>query len=231
MISIVTYNILLGRKLKKISTWIAQFLDLPDIVCFQEFPSRAIEKVLPFFEELGYGYVFAAEGELKKKHCTVLTLYKRATITLLESKSIPLGYTRLEKAIFQSIHQRYALMTRFSAHGKPVVICNTHLSLIAPHSKRREQLSQIVKEVNGNQSSIILGDFNYTSLVKQRSLFEFMDQHQYQNAAQKAITHRLWFFYQQLDYIFYKNVKLQDMFVLHAPFSDHLPLFARFQLP
>lgn len=230
MISIISYNILLGKQIKRIIAWLSQFIELPDIVCFQEFPRRHIESLRGYFEERGYAISFAQTKKLKRKHCTVLTLYKRNLFRLLEEKTVSLGYTRLEKAIFSAMDERHGLVLKLEFKGKSFVVCNTHLSAIAPHSKRREQLTKIVEAINGNTRSIIVGDFNYTSLVRPKSLIDFMENHGFQNGTKKVTTHRLFFLRQQLDYLFYKNITLQEIFVLHATFSDHLPLFARFRL-
>jgi endonuclease/exonuclease/phosphatase family metal-dependent hydrolase len=120
-------------------------------------------------------------------------------------------------------------MTIFKHKNNKVVIANSHLVCYAPNSRRINQITKIIKRVKtlGDDSAfstVILGDFNYTSRIRQKKLIEFMAKNDLANAY-KAYTHKYFFIPQQLDYVFFNNCAIKNVKVGKTiKFSDHSPV-------
>lgn len=233
MISLLIYNIEMGRQLPKILQWIESLGQLPEIICFQEFPEVQIESFIKSFDHGNYQHQYAPS--FQKRHHTYgqLTLYpvswvnQKQMISLKKSFLIDLGLSTGEKILFRNKGNRSSLITVFTYKRKSFAIANSHLTLLHVNKKRRMQLQIIMEKLEKNLSSslpqIILGDFNYSSLIRQKKLIQFMEKNQFRNAY-KLKTHRILFFHHQLDYVFYKNCTVKDAVVTKLRFSDHYPV-------
>lgn len=227
MISLLTYNIEMGRQLPKILQWIELLSQLPEIICFQEFPEMQIESFIKGFTHGNYQYKYAPSFQKTHHMFGQLTLYKKKIISLKKSFLIDLGLSAGEKILFRNKGNRSSLITVFRYKRKSFVIANSHLTLLHVNKKRRMELQLIIEKLEKNLSSslpkIILGDFNYSSLIRQKKLIQFMEKNQFLNAY-KLKTHRILFFHHQLDYVFYKNCTVKDAVVTKLRFSDHYPV-------
>jgi endonuclease/exonuclease/phosphatase family metal-dependent hydrolase len=234
MISVLAYNIHFGNKLDLIKNWLLKNPTNFDVICFQEFPFDEDSSFLEAFVKNGYDFKFAPSSYLTKifaggtKLYGELTLYKKSELELLDFQIIKLGANFLEKR-FRVSGQKTSLMTIFKHKNNKVVIANSHLVCYAPNSRRINQITKIIKRVKtlGDDSAfstVILGDFNYTSRIRQKKLIEFMAKNDLANAY-KAYTHKYFFIPQQLDYVFFNNCAIKNVKVGKTiKFSDHSPV-------
>ncbi len=234
-LSTVAYNIHFGKKLELIEKWLFKNKDYPDLIFLQEFPFSNTSTFLRKLEELGYDYKFAPSSfltkpiRIKRKHIYgELTIYKKSQVKLVSSHTIKLGTNFLEKR-FRVHGEKTSLLTIFKVKNKKLVIANSHLVAYAPNSRRINQITKIIKKVRtlGDHtefSTVILGDFNYTSRIRQKNLINFMARFNLTNAY-RAYTHKYFFISQQIDYVFFdrcevKNVKIGKK----IKYSDHYPV-------
>lgn len=234
MLSVLAYNVAFGKKLDKIEKWLLKQPDF-DIMCFQEFPFSEDSQFLQTFKKCGYDYKFAPTSHLTKIFLRIhgkhgeLTLYKKSKLKLLGSHIIKLGPNFLEKR-FRVQGEKTSLLTVFKYGKQKLVITNSQLVCYAPNSRRINQIAKILKKVktfgDGSEfSTVILGDFNYTSRFRQKKLIEFMAKNDLTNAY-KAYTHKYLFIPQQIDYVFYNNCEVKNVKIdRKIKYSDHSPVW------
>jgi endonuclease/exonuclease/phosphatase family metal-dependent hydrolase len=230
MITILSYNIEYGRKLDEIISWINSLENLPQIICFQEFPEKELEdlKSRKFFKEQN---LFFAKGlSSKGEFFGELTIVDSSVIKLSETKYLDFGPDHVESVFKRKIIKRSAIITEFKYKGKEFSLANVHLTPVALHGKRRKQLSKVIQD-SVIERSIIVGDFNYSSLFNKNGLITFMDKHGYILAGENLITNKYKYkIPQQLDYVFYKNLKHIKTQVFDLSFSDHFPVITEFDV-
>ncbi|HLC94838.1 MAG TPA: endonuclease/exonuclease/phosphatase family protein [Patescibacteria group bacterium] len=235
MLSLLSYNILFGNRLNHIITWIHEREEKNrpfDVLCFQEFPEKKISKFLEHFPGRNLAYQFSPAIMERKRTFGQLTVYNRDKLTLIKHHVLDLGKSPWENRLFSMIKKkkivRNSLLTFFKNDTHEFVVANTHLTLVARNKYRISQLASIINHVNGTSRAIILGDFNYTSLLPRRRLMHLMERNDFRHATDRLKTHRIGFLKHQLDYIFYKNLSFSHVEVKRVNFSDHYPLLARF---
>lgn len=230
MISILSYNIEYGRKLDEIISWINNLETLPQIICFQEFPEKELEEIKDkkFFKEQN---LFFAKGLSNKgEFFGELTVIDSSVIKLSETKYLDFGPDHIESALKRKIIKRSAIIIEFKYKGKDFSLANVHLTPVALHGKRRKQLSNVIEE-SKIERSIIVGDFNYSSLLNKNGLITFMNKFDYILAGENLITNKYKYkIPQQLDYVFYKNLKHIKTEVFDLSFSDHFPVITKFDI-
>lgn len=234
MLSILAYNIHFGKKLALIEKWLLKNPARFDLVCLQEFPFDENSSLLTTFKKHGFDYRFAPSSFLtkpflKKQKYGELTLFKKNKLQFLDSYVIKLGANFLEKR-FRIDGQKTSLLTVFKHKHKKLVIANSQLVCYAPNSRRINQIAKIIKKVEalGDHSAfstVILGDFNYTSRIRQKRLIEFMAKNDLVNAY-KAHTHKYFFIPQQIDYVFYNGCRVENVKIgKRIKYSDHSPVW------
>ena len=229
VLSVLAYNIHFGQKLKLIQDWIINYESQFDIVCLQEFPLEKNSRFLKIFEANSYSYAFAPSFLRRGKQYGELTLFKNTKIKMLDNDVIKLGTNILERRSYKNNGENSSLLTLLQYQNKKFILANSHLFCFAFNSHRIGQLTKIldrIKDVAKDHSTptIILGDFNYTSIIRQKRLMDFMRSHKLLNAY-KAHTHRLFFLKQQLDYVFYGNCKISNIAIgKKIKYSDHYPV-------
>ena len=110
------------------------------------------------------------------------------------------------------------------------MVANIHLLWFASHKRRREQLGAVIEAMDDQKPAIIVGDFNYTSMIRGGGLAKFLGQEGFQPAGGRLITHRLFGIGQQVDYIFQRNCTILEVRVEDIDLSDHAPIFVRFEV-
>jgi len=229
MLSVLAYNINYGKKLSLIQRWLLKRPDEFDIICLQEFPFNQGAEFLESLKKHSFDYKFAPSLSGKNKLYGELTLYKKNKLKFMDERIVKLG-TNLLETRFRKKGQRTSLLTLFKYKDKKIVIANSHLVCFALNSKRINQISKIIKNVKviGDHSAfstVILGDFNYTSRIRQKKLIQFMETNELQNAY-KTNTHKLFFVRQQLDYVFYHNCAVENVNIgKKVKYSDHSPVW------
>jgi endonuclease/exonuclease/phosphatase family metal-dependent hydrolase len=234
MISVLAYNIHFGKKIDLIEKWLLKNPDKFDVMCLQEFPFDEDSSFLTTLRKHGFDFKFAPSSFLtkprgKKNQFGELTLFKKNKLKLLDSTIIKLGANFLEKR-FRVQGQKTSLLTVFQYKNEKIVITNSQLVCYAFNSRRINQISKIIKKVKalGNHSAfptVILGDFNYTSRIRQQKLIEFMEKNELINAY-KTHTHKYFFVKQQLDYVFYNGCSVRNVKIgRRIKYSDHSPVW------
>lgn len=233
MLSVLAYNIHFGKKIDLIEKWLLKNPTKFDIMCLQEFPFYKDSAFLEKLEKFGYDYKFAPSSFLtkprgNKNQYGELTVFKKKKLELLNSATIKLGANFLEKR-FRVAGEKTSLLTVFKYKDEKIVITNSQLVCYAFNSRRINQISKILKKVkalgdNSTFSTVILGDFNYTSRIRQKKLIEFMENNDLANAY-KSHTHKYFFVKQQLDYVFYNGCNIKNVRIgKRIKFSDHSPV-------
>ena len=217
----------MGKNLIKIVHWLNSLPNSFDIICFQEFPNPQIEYLKKNLKHYNYHFEYATSFVDKNIPYGVLTLiYKK--IEIVDTTIIPLGGSFIEAKFFGKTGERSALVTALRKDGQAFLLINTHLTAITLNKQRRAQLGKILEHIasatkNNETPLIILGDLNYSSLVKQNTLFHLMRQNGFNNSHREK-THRIFSITShQLDYIFYRKCSIANVSVLKVPYSDHFP--------
>jgi endonuclease/exonuclease/phosphatase family metal-dependent hydrolase len=230
MLRIISYNIQYGFKIDEIYKWINSLEKKPDIICFQEFPVNEIEnlKKITLFKDMGFAFVTGLSrrgiphGEL--------TIFDVNNLSLINSIEIDLGVDHIEKIYKRYPTKRSALVTTFQRNNKKINIINVHLSAVTLNSGRRKQIKTLIEKVDLDRT-IIIGDFNYSNLFGGKSLLQMMEYYKFKLAGEGIITNKYkGKISQQLDYVFYKNLALQELEVFELNFSDHFPIMAEFDI-
>lgn len=229
ILKILSFNIQYGRKINEIVSWLNKDERKLDILCFQEFPEHKIEFLIQSLPIKPRSHQFCQTVNRNKRYYGQLTVILGKDISENFFKVVDLG-----TAIFEVVQpffkiKRQALISCLRFENKDFLLVNTHLSSLALNEKRLLQISsihQIIDKLMLSRSlaQLIVGDFNYTSLLQQHTLFKFMDQHGFKNA-HKHQTHRFYLVDHQLDYLFYKNCSIKEVRVEKIRLSDHYPVF------
>ncbi len=232
MLSVLSYNIRYGKKLKKIVDWLSLLPTSFDILCFQEFPLEKVGYLLGSLTKVSYKHSFASGFFRNNKPYGQLTVINTDKIQLRNSKAISLGESSfIERKIFKTKGERSALITTLLYQNKAFILVNTYLICFALNKARIRQINTITAALSHDllkTPTIILGDFNYSSLRK-KGLLEFMKRYQFQDGTGKLPTHKLLMFTSllthQIDYVFYKSCMVKNATVMKKiKYSDHYPL-------
>ncbi len=226
MLSVITYNIQKGKKLTEITEWILSLKKIPDIICLQEFPFVDFEN---FLKEIIKIYDFDARFALgfsrKGEKFGQVTLIKKDSLRIVQDHIISLGKSAIESRVVNNKMQRTALVTIVAMENKKFILVNAHLVCLSLNWSRIRQVEKILSSVSrfdphGKLPVVILGDFNYSTLTRQKQLVKIMQRHGFFNAYKKY-THRLFYVKHQIDYVFYKNCFVDGVDVLRLKLSDH----------
>ena len=159
-------------------------------------------------------------------------MVKKGAFHIEDRGVVPLGKSIFESKVIRNQGERSALATLISQNGKKFLLVNVHLVCFSLNRSRIKQTKKVLEEIKkinakGNLPTIVLGDFNYSTLTRQQQLVKTMQQHGFLNAYKKH-THRLFYVKHQIDYVFYKNCFVDGVQVVRLPLSDHFQI--RFML-
>lgn len=230
MISLLSYNVEYGKNLDQIYKWIAS-LDLkPQIICLQEFPEKEIENLEKNKLHENQLVHFAQGLSNKDEIFGELTIIDSSSIKVLKVNYLDFGRDNLESFYKRKVIKRSAIINELKISDKTFSLANVHLTPLSLHGYRRKQLSKVI-EKTALESSVIVGDFNYSSLLNRNGLITFMEKFDYKLAGEKLVTNKYKYkIPQQLDYVFYKNMDFSEMKVFDLPYSDHFPVLATFEV-
>lgn len=228
--TILSYNVEYGLKLPEILKWIKNLENKPQIICLQEFPEKEIvnlEKNKIFKKQ---EFFFTKGLSNKNEFFGEITIIDQSIIESLDIKYLDFGLAHFESVYKRKILKRSAIINEIKINNKKISVANVHLTPFSVHGIRRKQLLKIIENINLDRS-IILGDFNYSSLLNRGGLINFMNKYDYSLAGEKLITNKYKYkISQQLDYVFYKNMKHLKTKVFDLPFSDHFPVISEFEI-
>lgn len=198
-----------------------------DIICFQEFPEHRLPDCLKSFPKDTYGYRFAPSLKRRRILYGELTIFRTDKMRLVSSSSFPLRTTRLDRYSMGGVPNRSCLVTTFRRNRKTFRIANIQLSCYASNRLRYAQLTNIIHTFSHKIiPSVIIGDFNMSSLLGRRGLFRLMNKNSYKTVGKYIATHRLLIVKHQLDYVFSRNCSVRRITVDRIRFSDHYPVTA-----
>lgn len=226
MHSLLSYNILFGSRLNNIVGWINKQEKVFDLICFQEFPETDIQRINDILPNADYNHIYSPGIHIRGGSYGELTLYNTAKVKMNNFSIVNVGNGKLERKIFRVHGSRTALIGQFSINKKNLIVANAHLTLFSNNGTRLNQVDMILKAMSKYDSpSIILGDFNYSSIFNRKRLYEKMQKNKFSNALPKHKTHKLLIMKHQLDYIFYKQISINKVYVNQSiNFSDHFPI-------
>lgn len=225
MYELLSYNIQYGKNLDKINGWISQLPQKPDIICYQEYPEDQLNDVNP-----GYKYAFARGLVKNERTYGELTAYKSDKFTLTSTRTIDLSVSNLEKKVFGHSGQRSALLTIFKFEDREFMVANLHLLWLATHNRRRSQIAMVIDAMDTQKPALIVGDFNYSSLVAGTGLTRYLSQEGFLPAGDKLDTHKFFGVRHQVDYLFQRNCSVAEVRAIDVNYSDHLPVFVKFDI-
>ncbi len=222
VISLLSYNIELGKKFEEIIAWIrgqARY----DIICFQEFPEEKISKFSEYLS--GYNYEFVISLSRKKERFGQLTLFDNTKFKLLNKQVVNIGPSMAANIIYRNKLDRNILLTTLSIAGKIFILANIHLTPITWNKRKIQQVQKIISLLD-DMPTVLVGDFNYSSLMNLKRLTLILEKQGFIHDTPKFITYQKFIIRHQLDYIFSKRCKIEDVKVDKIRFSDHLPISA-----
>lgn len=236
MLELISYNIEWGKKLDEAGAWIMTLSPKPDILCLQEIPNNrrlaAFKKVL---KENGYDSKFAPSFTKKGITYGQLTAYNKEKLNLVFSQVVDLGTSLISRLISRHNSKWSSLLTVLKIGKKNFIVVNVHLLPQALNGKRRKQLEiaiEALKILNFlNVPTIIVGDYNYSSLTGRGGLVRFMAKHGFTiGNKDRMTTHRKWRIPHQIDYAFARNCTVEKINSERTKHSDHYPVFVKFSL-
>lgn len=253
--SILTYNTLLNDGQKGLQSFFKKYN--PDIVCLQEIDTH--EKSIDRIEKLGYSLADYSNGFIKfGKVFGVATFYnpKRALCLNTKSITLPRGIAEALSFIFRVFKtqkkDRTVLKAEFSLENEKqkIAVYNIHLSAHGTNGIRIKQLERTLEDIkrSSDSATILVGDFNYP--FGRKKLEVLMESHGFSEATntiryttdgkliyytfiEKYLMKILQLFIgkeSKLDYCFYKNCKALSAVRINAPYSDHFPILATFEI-
>ncbi len=233
ILELISYNIAWGKKLDEAGEWIMKLNPKPDILCLQEIPNRRLPTFKKVLDLHGYSYKFAPSFTKKGVTYGQLTAYNKAKISLVFSQIVDLGTSILAKLISRHNSKWRSLLTVFKFDKKLFIVVNVHLLPQALNGRRRKQLEMAIEALRLlnflDIPTLIVGDYNYSSLIGRGGLIRFMAKHGFEIGNKKrVITHRKWRIPHQTDYVFTRNCEIKSIKSERIKFSDHYPMFAEF---
>lgn len=226
MLRIISYNVYFGKRLGKILSWLCQSRRA-DIICLQEYPQHEIASCVKILSDTPYHYRFAPSLKIRKRVYGQLTLFRTDKVQFVTSAIITMGTNRIEKTVLRNTISRNSLLTILGKKRKRFTVVNTHLMCLASNAIRYRQIQHIIDSIpKKTRRSIIVGDFNVSSILGRKKLFALMKNNLYKTVENRMATHQLLMIRHQLDYIFAKEFTVRDINVDHVRFSDHYPITA-----
>lgn len=240
MLRVLSYNIRYGKRIDEISKWLTTLSPKIDIFCFQEFPYSQLKKFLHTSPFTNYSYEFACNFLFRSEKYSQLTLINAKKVQLLKSKKVDLGLQGIvERTFFKTGGNITGLITKLSFNGKDFLIVNLHLIWFALNRSRRKQIETIIHSLSISKDlnktpTIILGDFNYSSLTNTNGLERFMAKYHFYNSTKRLKTHKLLMFStkftHQIDYVFENKQLVENPKSLDVSYSDHYPIYFELKL-
>jgi len=230
IIKIVSYNIDLCKKVKKIETFLRNNPDLADadVICLQEMNLQGVELLAG---ALKYNYVYYPvaihPGNNKEFGQAILSKWP-----IESDQKILLPFSFRDR--YLKI-QRCSLGARILINEKRVWVFCTHLGVIISPEHRQAQLRAVIAAIPAEASRcIIAGDFNTYARIHTEAVTQTLQEAGFDLATKNTgWTYKYWYLFNHktaLDYIFYKGMELiKAGKISDRSRSDHLPIWADFK--
>ena len=218
-IEVISYNIKYGQKLERIADWVKA--KNPMVFCLQEFPQESLGNFVP-----GYQEFFAASFN-KNKQTYGEMIGLAGNIDLTSAFCVDLG--RMSPVpFFPASGRRSALVIAFETQNGVVVIGDAHLEWRARAGYKLDQFKQLMGSIDQAFSdpeipTILVGDFNFSNVFSGNGLERLALEKGYQ-LGNRFNTHRIFGIRHQVDYVFYKNCRVEEVRTERINFSDHDPV-------
>jgi len=202
-----------------------------DIICFQEFPQDKIQESMMVLGRTPYGWRFVPSFTFRSRVYGLLTLFRKDTLHLVSTSIATFGIHPMERSIMKSSVPRSALTTKFAYQKRVIRVTNVHFVSLALNRVRYTQIESVAtKLAKMPGASLIIGDFNISSIVGKKKMIRLLGQYGYVTVKAKLATHRLAGIRHQYDYVFNKGCSIGNIMTVRIRLSDHYPLFAQCRL-
>ena len=227
----VTYNVMLGKHLDRIIDWVNRLPD-HEVMCFQEFPQKRLREFTMLLGRRPYGFRFTPSFTFRKNIFGQLTMFRKDLLELVSTRVVPLGINRVERSILRTSLPRTCLIMTFRKKDVEFVIVNVHVVALTVNKTKYVQVEHIVESICGRSlPTIMLGDFNISSVVGKRKLIAQMATRGFFTINSRLVTHRVSIFRHQFDYVFGLLCSVRRLKAERIRYSDHYPLLATIALP
>ncbi|MBD3755638.1 MAG: endonuclease/exonuclease/phosphatase family protein [Gammaproteobacteria bacterium] len=199
---------------------IEQLLDIapPQLLALQEASTH--ESQTRFFD---LPFAMAPNIQTGKRHFGVLTACEYSMTPYLQclTHSRELGW---------STHKTALITQHQLANGEILIHANIHAINFVPNPVFQRELQHLYQHLAQHTGPLIVsGDFNTWNKTRLKTLHNLNENLQLQQAEIANANAIKTLFRHPLDYIFFRQLKLQEARALHVrEISDHNPLLARF---
>lgn len=247
-LTIITYNIFDGRNTEKIIQNILGLIQNgASVICLQEV--RQVYRYIEFTKLLAarlpahFSARYYLEGDARWFDYGLGILWDTDVFSAATFSQLPLPeQTRLtfwNKLFYwvlglqPKIIKRGALIGTFSVGQKKIRITNIHLDFQGGNAHRANQLKSLMHYLTSElpvYCEIMCGDFNTLGVFGKKIKILVLEQQlggEYKSVLRTPYNSAI---IQQLDYIFTKNIQVQQVKVLKLKGSDHRPLLTDIQI-
>lgn len=215
-LKIVSFNIQYGKNIEYVAQWVS--LEQPDIVCFQEYPEDHLSSFAPEYNE-----IFASSFNKGSRTFGELIIYKPELI-LQTAYGVDLGMKN-KTLLSSAVGRRSALAASFETEIGNLILANVHLEWLARSQYKLAQLGKVLASIdaafpNSQDPTIIVGDYNFSNVFSGKGLEDFARVNGY-SMGPALITHRFFGVRHQVDYVMYKNCKVENVRAEKTSDSDH----------
>lgn len=243
-LTIVTYNIFDGRNTEKIIQNILGLIQNgASVICLQEvrqvYRNVAFTKLLAERLPKHFNAQYFLEGDARWFDYGLGILWDTTVFSSPVFQQLPLPeqshLTFWNKLFYWAlglepkIIKRGALIGTFIFGQKKVRITNIHLDFQGGNAHRTNQLKSLMHHLTSElpvYCEIMCGDFNTLGVFGKKNKILALEQQlgdEFKSVLRKSYSSAI---VQQLDYIFTKNLKVQQAKILKLKGSDHSPIVA-----
>ncbi len=178
------------------------------------------------FKITGYSFAFSANIQTRRHLYGVMTLGRTSF------ENITPLLTRAKEAAGMATHKSLLITTHTLPKQRSLIVVNLHAINFVPLKTFLSELNHLSLNLKSYEGSMILaGDFNNWNRKRYAYLESFCAELSLQKAEMRDEHHVKKIFFQHLDHIFYRGIKLIDAIAINTKkVSDHNPIYAKFSI-